>query len=103
MSDRVSEEKRMEIDRLTHRLDHMERELLEKYCDVGKYVLEKLEKENREIDQLVDQVIEVKKELVRARGEIRCPNCYQYNAPDSIYCSKCGKKLEEKEEDTYDQ
>ncbi len=56
--------------RLTQQLNHMEQELQEKYCDVGKYVLEKVEKENREIDQLVDQVIEVKRELVRVRGEI---------------------------------
>ena len=58
---------------LTKQLDHMEQELLEKFCDVGKFVLEKIEKENREIDQLVDQVIEVKKELSRVKGEIRCP------------------------------
>ena len=69
----VLEEKRLEIDRLTKQLDHMEQELLEKFCDVGKFVLEKIEKENREIDQLVDQVIEVKKELSRVKGEIRCP------------------------------
>ena len=73
MSDRGLEEKRLEIDRLTKQLDHMEQELLEKFCDVGKFVLEKIEKENREIDQLVDQVIEVKKELSRVKGEIRCP------------------------------
>lgn len=80
----------------------MEQELLEKYCDVGKFVLEKVEKENREIDQLVDQVIEVKKELVKVKGEIQCPHCYQYNEPDSIYCNRCGKKLEEKQEESYD-
>lgn len=102
MSDRGLEEKRLEIDRLTKQLDHMEQELLEKYCDVGKFVLEKVEKENREIDQLVDQVIEVKKELIRVKGEIRCPHCYQYNEPESIYCNKCGKKLEEKKEDAND-
>lgn len=70
MSDRGLEEKRLEIDCLTKQLDHMEQELLEKFCDVGKFVLEKIEKENREIDQLVDQVIEVKKELSRVKGEI---------------------------------
>ena len=77
----------------------MEQELLEKYCDVGKFVLEKIEKENREIDQLVDQVIKLKKELIRVKGEIRCPYCYQYNEPASVYCNRCGKKLEKKKEE----
>ncbi len=102
MAEKGLEERQLEIRRLTQQLNHMEQELQEKYCDVGKYVLEKVEKENREIDQLVDQVIEVKRELVRVRGEIRCPCCYQYNEPGSIYCSKCGKKLEKKKEDKDD-
>ncbi|MDO5346233.1 MAG: hypothetical protein Q4E91_10855 [Lachnospiraceae bacterium] len=102
MSGKASEERQLEIERLSQKLDHMEQELLEKYCDVGKFVLEKVEKENREIDQLVDQVIEVKKELARMKGEIRCPYCYQYNEPESIYCSKCGKKLGKKVEGCYD-
>lgn len=99
MSGKALEERQLEIERLTQQLDHMEQALQEKYYDVGKYVLEKIEKENREIDQLVDQVIEVKRELVRAKGEIRCPCCYQYNEPGSIYCNKCGRKLERKKED----
>lgn len=94
MPDRVLEEKELEIERLTKQLDHMEQELLEKYCDVGKFVLEKIERENREIDELTDQVIKVKKELIKVKGEIRCPYCYQFNEPESIYCNRCGKKLE---------
>lgn len=42
MADRVLEERELEIERLTKQLDYMEQELLEKYCDVGKFVLEKL-------------------------------------------------------------
>lgn len=102
MSDRVLEEKQMEVERLTKRLDHMEQELFEKYCDVGRFVLETVERENREIDQLTDQVIEVKRELMRARGEIRCPHCFQYNDPESIYCNRCGRKLEEEKENKDD-
>ena len=102
LSDKVLEERQLEINRITQQLDCMEQELLEKYCDVGRFVLEKIEKENREIDQLVDQVIKLKKELIRVKGEIRCPYCYQYNEPDSIYCNRCGKKLEKQEEEDDD-
>lgn len=103
MSEKVLEERQQEIDRLTKQVDHMEQELLEKYCDVGKLVLERIEKENREIDQLVDQIIETKKELVRVKGEIRCPYCYQYNEPKSIYCNRCGKRLDEQRRNEDDQ
>lgn len=102
MSGKVSENRQLEIQRLTQQLDHKEHELLEKYCDVGKFVMERVEKENKEIDQLVDQVIEIKKELVRVKGEIRCPKCHQYNEPESIYCNRCGKKLDKIREESYD-
>lgn len=103
MYDHVSEEKQMEIQRLTQKLSHMEQELLEKYCDAGKLLLEKAEEESREIDRLVDEVIQVKQELVRVKGEKRCPNCYHYNEAESMYCSKCGTKLEEEREENHDQ
>ena len=73
LTDRISEKKRQEIEYLTRQLDQKEQELQEKYCDVGKSIMEKIEKENKEIG---------------------CPNGHQYNEPGSSYCSSCGKKLE---------
>lgn len=102
MAGKISEKRQLEIQELTQKLDYMEQELLEKYCDVGKSILEKAEKESKEIDQLVDEVIKVKQELVRAKGEKRCPHCYQYNEPESFYCSKCGAKLKEEKENSND-
>lgn len=99
----VSEQKQVEIQRLTQKLDHMEQDLIEKYCDVGRSILEKAEQESKEINHLVDEVVKVKQELVKVRGEKRCPNCYHYNEPDSIYCNKCGVKFEEVKEDNHDQ
>lgn len=94
LTDRISEKKRQEIEYLTRQLDQKEQELQEKYCDVGKSIMEKIEKENKEIDHMVDEVIQLKRKLVKAKGQIRCPNCHQYNEPGSSYCSSCGKKLE---------
>lgn len=48
---------------------------------------------------MVDEVIQLKRKLIKAKGQIRCPACYQYNETDSIYCSRCGKKLEKKKND----
>ena len=99
MADKISDKKEQEIERFTRQLDHKEHELEEKYCDVGKSIMDKLEKENQEIGHMVDEVIQLKRKLINAKGQIRCPACYQYNEADSIYCSRCGKKLEKKKND----
>ena len=49
MADKISDKKKQEIERLTRQLDHKEHELEERYCDVGKSIMDKLEKENQEI------------------------------------------------------
>ena len=96
MADKISDKKEQEIERLTRQLDHKEHELEEKYCDVGKSIMDKLEKENQEIGHMVDEVIQLKRKLIKAKGQIRCPACYQYNEADSIYCSRCGRKEEKR-------
>ena len=88
MADKISDKKEQEIERLTRQLDHKEHELEEKYCDVGKSIMDKLEKENQEIGHMVDEVIQLKRKLINAKGQA-----------DSIYCSRCGKKLEKKKND----
>ena len=45
MADKISDKKEQEIERLTRQLDHKEHELEERYCDVGKSIMDKLEKE----------------------------------------------------------
>ena len=89
MADKISDKKEQEIERLIRQLDHKEHELEEKYCDVGKSIMDKLEKENQEIGHMVDEVIQLKRKLIKAKGQIRCP----------AYCSRCGKKLEKKKND----
>ena len=44
MADKISDKKEQEIERLTRQLDHKEHELEEKYCDVGKSIMDKLRK-----------------------------------------------------------
>lgn len=95
MPDNISGEKQLKIQTLTQQIEHMDQTLRERYYNVGRVILERVEKENREIEQIVDQMIEMKKELVKMKGEVRCSNCFQYNEPGSCYCSRCGKKLEE--------
>ena len=84
----------MEIQRLEQSLSEMEAALTEHYCDIGKSLLELAEKEDKEINQLVDQIIETRRQIAALQKKVQCPGCLFYNSPDSRYCSHCGKKLQ---------
>ena len=84
----------MEIQRLEPSLSEMEAALNEHYCDVGKSLLELAEKEDKEINQLVDQIIETRRQLTALQKQVRCPSCLSYNDSDSRYCNHCGTKLQ---------
>lgn len=82
-----------EVQRLAKSLSEMEAALNEHYCDVGKSLLELAEKEDKEINQLVDQIIETRRRIAALQKKIQCPACLSYNSSDSRYCSHCGTKL----------
>lgn len=82
-----------EIQRLEQSLSEMETKLNEHYCDIGKSLLELAEKEDKEINHLVDQIVETRRQITTLRKQVRCPSCLSYNNPDSRYCSHCGAKL----------
>jgi predicted DNA-binding ribbon-helix-helix protein len=71
----------------------MESALSEHYCSLGKQMLEVAEREDREINQLVDQIIETRKQLSELQQTIQCPVCHSRNSKTSQYCSHCGNKL----------
>jgi uncharacterized paraquat-inducible protein A len=78
---------------LEHSLQEMESTLASHYCNLGKQILEVAEKEDREISQLVDEIIETKKKLSVLNRTILCPNCNTQNSSESNYCHACGTKL----------
>lgn len=86
----------MEMQRLEQSLCAMETALNEHYCDIGKSLLELAEKEDKEINQLVDQIIETRRRIAALQKQVRCPGCLSYNDPDSRYCSHCGTKLQQR-------
>ena len=51
------------------------------------------------VDHLTKKFGDLLVDVYKRQGQIRCPACYQYNETDSIYCSRCGKKLEKKKND----
>lgn len=93
MSMQSNYEQDAEIQRLTQSLDELEAALSEHYCDIGKSLLELAEKEDKEINRLVDQIIETRRRLTVLQKKVQCPACLTYNSSDSRYCSHCGKNL----------
>lgn len=94
MSTRNDPERGVEVQRLAQSLSEMEAALNEHYCDIGKSLLELAEKKDKEINQLVDQIIETRRRIAALQQKIQCPDCLAYNSSDSRYCSHCGKKLQ---------
>ena len=92
-----------EIGEMEKDLHNMERELYEQYCEIGKGILEKAERENKKANALVDQIIETRLRLAAAKEERCCPKCAEHNDRSSIYCKRCGKKLpKDNEEDKFE-
>lgn len=93
---RDSNQKTM-IRQLEQSLSEMEAELQEHYCDIGKRLLELAEKEDKEVNRLVDQIIETRRQLATLQQRVQCPVCFTYNSSDSRYCHHCGKRLDTEE------
>lgn len=84
-----------EIRHMEQEVSKMEYDLYEFYCDVGKGILEKAEQENRKINGMVDDIIEARLKLAKAKREKCCPACVQLNDHNSVYCKRCGAQLPE--------
>lgn len=82
------------ITQLEGELNHLEADLQAHYCQIGKEILELAEKEQGQINNLVDQIINIKKKLAVIKNNIQCPWCMAYNSSDSKYCKHCGEEID---------
>jgi hypothetical protein len=89
----MEQQKDEKVRRLEHDLDKMETTLNVHYCNIGKQLLEMAEREDKEINNLVDKIIETKKQLYELHQMVQCPSCLWKNRSDSRYCSYCGNEL----------
>ncbi|MFV0399116.1 MAG: hypothetical protein ACK5LX_00675 [Oscillospiraceae bacterium] len=83
-----------EIDRMEQEIGRLEHTLRESYSDAGKMILEAAETESRKINELVDRIVEMRRQLLELRGDRECPECGTYNKNHSLYCNHCGSKLD---------
>lgn len=89
-----------EIDQLELELSQLNHALVERYCLMGKKILELAEREEREINGLVDRIIALGQTLSTLRQEQRCPACALLNDSGSRFCKYCGCPL--RQSDPYD-
>ena len=82
-----------EPESLEEALTRAERGLQERYYQIGKEMLELADREQRKIDQLLEQIIDLRTKLAKREHKIRCPHCDTYTDADSIYCKRCGGKM----------
>lgn len=86
-------EKKAELFELEEALIKKEYQLQALYCRMGKSILEIADIEQKSVDALVDDIIEIRKKIVAAKHEVQCPECMVYNPHDSRYCRRCGTSL----------
>lgn len=84
-----------DIQRMEEELSVSEAKLQMRYSQMGKSLLEMAEDEQKAVDQLVDKIIRLKKQISAAKNERRCPECMVLNSSDNNYCRHCGAKLAE--------
>ena len=45
------------------------------------------------IDNIYDEIDELKAKIADVDNSVVCPNCKNFNKADSVYCAKCGSKI----------
>lgn len=70
-------------------LTALECSLQRRYIDIGKEILELAEKENKEINQMVEEIVIIRRSL----SQIKCQGCSGANCADSKFCRHCGVSL----------
>ena len=79
------------------------------YEEIGKKVYEKhvreeninikeeLQEQCNKIDELSKEIEEARKEILLLNKKRQCPKCYAEIDKESVFCSKCGEKLQTEE------
>jgi uncharacterized protein YoxC len=89
----MKQRKDRNVQRLERDLNKLETALSEHYYNIGKQLLEMVEQEDHEINNLVDEIIDIKKQLYELNQTVQCPSCFLMNSNESRYCSHCGNEL----------
>ena len=75
----------------------LEKELGDKYYQLGKYIYELSERRMDEIDRLVNRLVETKVKLSQLKRQCICAYCLGSNPKENKYCGICGKELEQED------
>ncbi|NLY44046.1 MAG: hypothetical protein GX066_08795 [Clostridiaceae bacterium] len=65
----------------------------------GDYFAEEISSKCLEIDEIVDNVNNLRKKLCQLKNIKICPQCEKENERDACFCSRCGYRIEDEAED----
>ncbi len=82
---------------LESKIIKLEREIDEKYYQLGRSIYELADRKFDEIDRIVDNLVDAKVHLSQLQGHHMCVHCLAQNPIENHYCGKCGKKIERDE------
>lgn len=82
------------VARIERSLQDAEEALTQRYCALGKTLLDMMESEEPAINRLSDEIVSLRKQLSEARGEIVCGVCLTHNPPENRFCRFCGAFLQ---------
>ena len=96
----IKEMKENRLKKMEREEEQAEEELHDRYMQLGKDIYEITEREAEKINSLTDRIIGLKRSICEESGRIECSECLTMNSARSLYCHRCGAKLnrESKEE-----
>lgn len=94
--------------KLKFSISEAENKIKDVYAEIGKCVYENYhntgvvvdgtEEKISKIDDIYDEIAELKKQLSELKDGEKCPSCGEYNDSDDLFCSKCGAKIKSEDE-----
>ena len=96
--------------KLKFAISETENKIEDIYAEIGKVVYEKYVDTNEaccdfvaekcgKIDALKEEAADLKEQLAQLKETVKCSACGAYNSAEDVYCSKCGAKLYNVEDD----
>lgn len=76
----------------------MGKKLYEAYLISGNCI-DELKEECEQLDALIKEKEALREKMSELKESVKCPECGKYNKSDASYCSKCGAKLSDSDDE----
>lgn len=90
--------------KLKYAVKESEQKVTEILASIGEYVFESylqgaefesdIADKCAQVSALRDEIASISERIAELKNSVICDSCGEYNKADSVYCSKCGSKIE---------